>query len=346
MEHPIVTLFKPLLAMDKKDAANYFGEHLVLTSPHYTTLLEKWAATLAIPERRKAERAIRFKTAIFEGIRTDPDYMALMPTTIQELATRTVSGRITLGSAKEIAGSTEVFVELMYPAVMSVCETAEKVMIQNWRPAVTLMEILFAALDARGKIIPENQQAMEMTAIESWLAVVRVACNDVPDGRIFRDAVARAEPVADLDMGSDPPAPILHRLGTLHLDAYFGGRPTSKIELEAQLAAWQNRLYQEYGNTLVRAPEDTLKMPPISEAPKKAAFYFRRAAARRTGEARGRTLKALAQALVWHDVLGLPFDLKEFSSAAREALVLLPRQDFPAEHLELNRLISMMEHDG
>ena len=52
----------------------------------------------------------------------------------------------------------------------------------------------------------EYQQAMEVTTSLSWLEVVCRACSDVPDGRLFRDAVSRAEAVADLDSSFDPPA--------------------------------------------------------------------------------------------------------------------------------------------
>jgi hypothetical protein len=84
-------------------------------------------------------------------------------------------------------------------------------------------------------------------------------------------------------------------------------------------------------------------MPSMGEALSKAAGYFRRAATRRTGEARGKTLKALAQALIWQHFLALPFDEKECLSAAREALTLLPVQKFPAEHAELNRIAMELE---
>ncbi len=341
MEHPFITLFKPAVsAASKKDAIDYLLVHPVLTSPYYKALLENWAATLGGTDRTRAEQAIALKSDLFDQMRAGRLEVA-PPTVLLDLASQVVKGTITLEYAKLVASKPETFVELMYPSVTTACEVAANVMLTNWRPAVTLMRVLFASLDGRGRMIPENQRAMELTAVESYLAVVRVACCDVPDGRIFHDVVARAEPLADLDTGSDPPAPILQRLGTLHLDPYVSGRSSDNIDY--QLRAWQTRLYEEYGSELAGVPENQLKMPAITEALPKAVLYFRRAAAHRVGEARGRTLKALAQALIWHQFVDLPFDVNECSNAAREALALLPVERFPAEHAELSRFLQQLQ---
>jgi len=341
MGHPIVDLFRPVLAINSKnDAVSYLLKHPVLTSPYYTALLQNWATTLAFTERERAQRAIVLKAETFEQMRAGK-YRVTVPPQIFDLALKVAEGKFTLQYAQQVASQPEFFVELMYPTITSACEAAEKGAISNWRPAVTLMKVLFAALDARGKVIPENQQAMELTTVETWLAIARMACADVPDGRVFRDAVERGEPLVDLDTGANPPAPILHRLGTLHLDPYVSGR--SNENLEHQMSAWRRRLYEEYGDQLAGVPEKELEMPPVSEALPKAAACFRRAAARRTGEARGKTLKALAQALMWHQIFNLPFDPEECLSAAREALTLLPTQSFPAEHAELPRIVQKLD---
>jgi CHAT domain len=341
MGHPTIDLFRPLLRCRTKDEAiSYLLKHPVLVSPYYTTLLQDWAATLASPERERAKQTIALKLEVFEQTRAGK-YRVPLPNQILDLATKVAEGRYTLQYAQQVASQPEFFVELMYPTITSTLEAAEKLMIKDWRPAVTLMQIVFAALDARGKVIPENQQAMEVTTVETWLTVARMACMDVPDGRIFRDAVARAEPFADLEAGADPPAPILHRLGTFHLDVYGAGRSHANIEQWISASRW--RLSEEYGDQLAGVPQNELEMPPISEAIEKAVGYFRRAAARRTGEARGRTLKALTQALTWLQSLDLPFDSKECASAAREALNLLPVDNFPAEHAELNRIIKNLQ---
>jgi CHAT domain-containing protein len=340
MEHPFLTLFRPLLGYaDRAGAATYILAHPVLSSPYYTELLRGWAAGLNADDREKAERAIALKLEVFEQIRSgklrpEPS-MAIL-----ELATKVVKGRYTLAYAKQAASQPEFFVELRYPDVTMTCEAAEEVLNRDWRPVLTVMRILYAALDARGKLISENQQNMEVTVAETWLAVVRVACTDVPDGRLFRNAVTRGEAFADLQRDANPPANILHRLGTLHLDTYVAGR--SSANFERQMAAWATRLYEEYGNELAGIPEEELALPPIGEALAKALTYFRRAAALRSGEALGRTLKAIAQTHAWLKMQDLPFDAEECVAAARKALSVLPLAKFPSEHAELNTILSGM----
>ena len=252
MEHPFLTLFKPLLATRTNDeAVAYLLKHPVLTSPYYTELLEKWAGTQPPPERSAIERMIQLKLATFQDIRGGRLRIDL-PNPVTDLATKVTEGKFTLQHAQQIAGRPEVFVELMYPAVTSVCDAAEQIVVREWRLAVTVMKILFSALDARRELIVENQQAMELTSIETWLAVACRACADVPDGRIFHDAVKRGDAVADVVTNSNPPAPILHRLGVLYLDPYVAGR--NDDDLDQQLRRWQERLPEEYGAQLAGIP--------------------------------------------------------------------------------------------
>jgi hypothetical protein len=337
MEHPIITLFKPVLAAgNTDDGLAYMRLHPVLFSPYYTDLLQRFVTTLGESDRSKLAQVMDARAPAFEQIRRGK---MELPFTLQilELAGKVFEGKYTLDYAEKVAAQPEFFVELLFPVVHSTCEAAETNARRNWRPAVSVLRIVLAALDARGKIIPENQQAMEMTAIETWLMVVCVACSDVPDGRIFRDAVARGDALAEIEAGVDPPATILHRLGVLHLDPYVAER--SSNNLEQQLQAWQMRLFEEYGDKLAGVTNEEVDMPRIEEALPKAAAYFRRAAARRSGEARGESLKALAQALVWHDIVEIPFDRAECLAAARETLSLLPAERFLAQHAEMNRII-------
>jgi hypothetical protein len=336
MEHPIITLFKPILETGNSDEAMaYMRQHPVLMSPYYTNLLQGFVDTLAESDRSKVLPLMNARAAAFAELRAAKSALPLT-SQILDLALKVFEGRYTLEYAETVAAKPEFFVELLYPVITATCEAAEENMHRNWRAAVSILRIVLVALNARGKVIPENQQAMELTTIETWLAVVCTACSDVPDGRIFRDAVARGEAVADIDDKGDPPANIMHRLAVLHLDPYVAGR--SSRDLDQQLRDWQTRLYEEYGDRLAGVSREELYMPPIEEALPKAAGYFRRAAARRSGVARGRTLKALAQALNWHSFANVPFDRGECVAAAREALTLLPER-FLAERLELNRII-------
>jgi len=344
MEHPFLTLFKPLLEYTDQDKATaYILAHPVLFSSYYRDLLSGWAAGLDAADRVQAQRAIALTQEMYQQFRAGK-LRVEASTAVLDLAMNVIEGRYTLAYTKQAASRPEFFVELRYPDVTSTCEVAEQGLNKDWRISVMVMNVLNAALDARGKVIPENQFAMERTTIESWLAVARVACTDVPDGRIFRDVVKRGEAIAEQDEGSNPPANILHRLGTLYLDTYIAGR--SSTNFDYQMRTWQQRLYEEYGDKLAGIPVEELAMPTVEEGLNSALGYLRRAAARRSGEARGRTLKAIAQAQTWLDLLELPHDEAECRAAASEALTLLPEDKFPAEHAELSRVLQGLSSDA
>jgi hypothetical protein len=344
MEHPIITLFKPILATGGSDEAmGYMRQHPVLLSPYYTDLLRKFVGTLAESDQSRVLPVMNARAAAFADLRAGKMKIPIT-SQILELALKAFEGKYTIEYALTVAAKPEFFAELLYPVVTATCETAEQGVRQNWRPAVGILRILMGALDARGKVVTENQQAMELTTVETWLTVACVTCSDVPDGRIFRDAVARGDALADLDDGGDPPANILHRLGVLHLDPYVAGR--SSKNLDQQLRDWHTRLFEEYGDKLAGVTNEELDMPRIEEALPKAVQYLRRAAARRSGEARGKTLKAMAQALLWHDVARIPFDRAESVAVARESLSLLPPDRFRAEHAELNYIVERFQQGG
>jgi CHAT domain len=341
VDHPFITLFKPLLATaTADDAFAYLVKHPVLISPDFNDLLQDWANQLSVLERDKARQLIRLKATTWDEVCQGKHKLSL-PNPVLDLANQVIKGSITEHFAMQTVAQSDVFIELMLPAITVVCEVAEELMVRDWRPAVRIMRILLAALDARGKFVSENQQAMMAAAVVTWLAVVVCACADVPDGRLFRDAVARGDALADTDR-SDPPFTILHRLGALHLDTYTFGRTAS--DLDRRLYEWQMRLSEELGTEVADVPPEELRMPAIDAALPRAAEYFRRAADRRTGEARGLSLKGFVESLRWQDVRRLPIDLQMGVACAREALALLPPKRFPAEHAILNLIIEHFDH--
>lgn len=339
MEHLIVQSFKPMLTFSSRaDSVAYLFKHPVLMSPYYTELLERWASGLPPVQRGTALRAIALKKEVWDQIGKRQMKGPDIANPILALAESVAKGLITEKYACDVAGRPEFFAELMFPMVNATCEVAEQVVFKNWRPAVTMMKIALAAVEARRSHIPENQQPMDLITVESWLAIVTRAVSDVPDGRLFYDAVKRGDMFADIiDPNQDPPGQLLHRLGVLHLDPYVAGRSTQG--LPQQLRAWQTRLQEEYGDSLAGFPPEQLNMPRIEVALPKAVDYFRRAAALRKGEARGRTLKAMAQALVWQDLMDLPVDASAIVAAAQEALTLLPAEQFPGEAPELTGMV-------
>lgn len=335
MEHLIVTLFKPVLEFGTRDdAIAYLLQHPVLTSPYYTPPLEAWAATLVPPQRENARRAIALKEQLWDQAKKGEIKLHAPPNVVLQLYTKVVQGKITEEYARAEASRPEAFVELMFPVVNATCDAAEELARKNWRLAAMLVRIMLAAMDARRARIEENQQAMDYCTVATWLAVASAALSDVPDGRIYYDVLRRAEPLADVVFpDEDPPAGITHRLGVLHLDPYVAGRSSDQIR--GQLATWQKRLDEE----LAASPGEKNLMPAVEEALPKAVDYFRRASARRQGEARGKTLKALAQALVWQDILEMKVDASQIIASASEALSLLPSESHPGENAELTHII-------
>jgi hypothetical protein len=133
-----------------------------------------------------------------------------------------------------------------------------------------------------------------------WIETAGAAFWAVPDGRLFSDAVRRAE--AYLSAETDPvaAAEAMHRLGILHLDPWISGRSSANYQNELRI--WRQRLTDTYGPSLATDPATALPQPV--DALNTAVVWLRRAAPNRSGVARGRTLKALAEALVWRELAG------------------------------------------
>lgn len=194
----------------------------------------------------------------------------------------------------------------------------------QWADGVLLAKLVLAAVDARRERLGFEQAAMEFAATVHWLDVVTRATCDVPDPRLFHDAVARGKKLAgvvDDPNGVCQPAAILHGLGVLHLDPYVGGRSNESYQL--QHAVWLNRF------RVALAAENTLlddrqpKMPEPLDALSQAADYLAHAARHRSGESLGRTRKAQLQALVWSRHLGgasAPADVERVAANALRAL--------------------------
>lgn len=189
----------------------------------------------------------------------------------------------------------------------------------QWRKAVGLHRLLLAALDAATPVDAEAK-AMQDEATYSWIEIVTRALNDVPDGRLYRDALKRGEAVAaqaqaagDLRLRSG----ILHRLGVMHLDPYVSGRTSAG--LEGQLRRWQQRLETEFGVTTQVMGEDLLLPAPLI-AFRKAEEYLGAAAEPWSGRIRAPSLKAMAQAISWRECLGDTIDSERLRQVCEEAL--------------------------
>lgn len=107
----------------------------------------------------------------------------------------------------------------------------------KWRDGVLMARLVTNALEARHALFEFEQSSMEFVATVRWLDVVTRALSDIPDPSLFHDAVARGEKLAGViedTVNRFAPASILHALGLLHLDSYFGGRSNGIEERRVQ----------------------------------------------------------------------------------------------------------------
>jgi hypothetical protein len=115
MEHPIITLFKPVLATGNSDEAMaYMRQHPVLMSPYYTDLLQKFVGTLAEPDRSKVLPVMNARAAVFSDLRAGQMKLPLT-SQILELALKVFEGKYTIEYAQTVAAKPDFFCGIAVP---------------------------------------------------------------------------------------------------------------------------------------------------------------------------------------------------------------------------------------
>jgi hypothetical protein len=258
-------------------------------------------------------------------------------------AQKVIAHEWTLTEGLEAASSADT-VEALCPLYVEVVarRAFAKLLEDSWQDSVTSFKILLTALD----VLPEGPSTKEMVrpAVLAWINCVAGACNVVPDGRLFSDALARGEAFAAAEEAAgnvQQASDARHRLGILHLDPYISGRSSQNYQNQYQL--WLQRLADVYGKSVAADPSTT--MPPPIEALTTAIGFFEEALPYRVGEQRGLTLKALAEAKLWLELLGGPSDRAKIKDCAYEALNLLPNSKYPRHSTLLRRFIEFAETD-
>lgn len=250
--------------------------------------------------------------------------------TIEAIWQRWRSGDIARELAIAMATRPQVKAELSQAYVEQLCAWAAQLVWNDWEGAVVAQELTLAAVNAT---TPSHETlAMRRSAELEWLEIVTRAVCQVPDGRLFRKAVAVGEELAaqcGADGNTALQATVLHRLGVLHLDPYTGLR--SSTDYLGQLRAWKARLHEHFGDNLLNVPAEELYLPEPVQGIERAASYLRRAADLRTGTGKALSLKALGQALEWRAVFNLPVDREAVVRCYREALELFDPAEWPNE---------------
>jgi hypothetical protein len=238
---------------------------------------------------------------------------------IHDLARKVIDGEWSLSRGLAEAAGPEVSGALAPLYVQVVAErTRVRSVNGDWLAAVTTFRLLLAAVDA----VPESAGAVVMRrhALVNWIETAGAACGAVPDGRLFTDVLRRAESYLVGETDPIAAADAMHRLGVLHLDPWISGRSSRNYANELRI--WRQRLADTYGPSVAADPAAALPEPVAALTT--GIGWFRRALSHRSGEARGRTLKALAEALVWREIAGGEADHAAVRACATEALSLLP----------------------
>ncbi|MEO6446194.1 MAG: CHAT domain-containing protein, partial [Gemmatimonadaceae bacterium] len=165
-----------------------------------------------------------------------------------------------------------------------------------------------------------RQRAAVREAARAWLYIGTYYLMDRPDGRVLADARRRGESLVNALLAksaSADAASALHDLGVLLSEPYVMGR--DKENFFAQTASW---LARGQSNAINLELPGEQQMPSPPEALADAAELFQRAADLRSGRERGRSLKAMTDALIWQSVDG-PRDRDRIASALAEAYALL-----------------------
>ena len=188
---------------------------------------------------------------------------------------------------------------------------------------VLLADLVVAATEAarRNGGGDAAAEAMAAAGIAMYVEVARVDLGDVPDGRVYRRALAlgreleaRARAAGDRKMLGT----ILHRLGTLNLDPFIAGR-SSEAYADSEPVARAN-LAAALGDAIASIDPAELALPVPLEALRLAEDYLRQAAELRTGDPRARSLKAQGEAMVWRKLLGDPMDDDAIAVVLEQAL--------------------------
>jgi hypothetical protein len=206
----------------------------------------------------------------------------------------------------------------------------------EWRRGLTLGTLVRASASG---ITPRTPVADECLffATAAYIEAAKAVLQDHPDPGLYTAARAVGETDAGRAAANGQPklqGLLLFRLGAMLLDPYTVGREAG-ANYEHQHSLWEERARQqddpalrsllsahlsldESGALVRRPPSESMPVP--LDALTMAEDYLRRAVPLVSDERRGRTLKALVQALVFKRFLGGTVDIAEVRSVASDAL--------------------------
>jgi hypothetical protein len=339
MDAAVLEVFERLCASNSYEhSLELLLDYPVLFSPWHWTQLEAVAEQRGI-SREELRNAQETMKRVLRAIDAAEEPIAARCRPLEQIWVDVTLGKTTHAHALRCAAEPAAYSLLSPIGVYVEGRMAERILRDNPAAAHTRQQIVLAALDARRAQTGKDQAAMETIAVIYWLDVcTRLLC-DVPYSQVFFDALQRGQALAaEQDVWAPfPPGEIYHRLGVLHLDPYVVGR--TPFTYEHQLQLWHQQLREAYGSASGAGTSRLRKLPDLKVALRTAASYLETAASMRGGESRGRTLKALCQALQWLGELDAKREAPRLVELAREGESLLSQDRYPVEHYYFSLLL-------
>lgn len=210
-------------------------------------------------------------------------------------------------------------------------------------PPLLRFRLLLTALDASS---PALRDAATASVVLAWIDALAGILVVLADGRLLADASRRGQALA-ATAAADGQTRLLgtthHRLGVLHLDPYTAGRTSQ--DYAGQIQRWRAQLPANLDPDALTS--DEVWMPDPAAALAQAVTHFDQALPHRSGEDRGLTLKAKAQALIWLAITGEQLQEREAAAAISEARALLDSERHAVHLATLEQLARYVaQHAG
>ena len=251
------------------------------------------------------------------------------------MRTGEISADLAIEEAKKLGTTTEVSVDYLTAIGHASNELARG---GNWRDAVRLSVIARAAAGAAAvKPGAAKQFAPLVDNLDGdWVETASIALWQVPDARIYAEATEvgqRVVATARIQKNKQLEGWVLHALGTLNLDPWFANRNSETYRNDH--AQWMMRAESESWDGTPDVLDKPAPLPEPDEVLARAEGFYKRAIELRSGEARSRSLKALAQTLRWRTVLDDVDRSAEVDKTIAKAIELLDPDKQPALIAEL-----------
>jgi CHAT domain len=328
---------------DSRDVDWFWAHPVVLSKNVQTRMVNAAALSLTGDEKEQLRQTLEIARAMLARLESPGSGAPFGSGPLELMQARLESGEINAAQALKIAADLGATGDLSAIYVSKMGQLAYQLAASHdWLNSVRFSMMLRAAIRGAG---PDSELAVWHDELESdWVEIASGALWNVPDGRIYADALAAGEAVRKrARQGKDArlEGNVLHGLGTLHLDPWFANRSSETYQSEH--TAWFERAREGSWDGTPDVMNIPKPLPQPQEALEKAEKYYRAAAKIRTGELRGRSLKALAQTLLWRSKLDKKERKAEIAEVIERALATLDWRKVPALFVELLSYLTKVE---